>query len=421
MIPEGWRRARLGTVLDGIDAGWSPQCASHPAEPDVWGVLKVSAVTSGRYLDTENKALPEHEIPRPELEVTPGDLLLARANGAIDLVGKTALVRSTRSRLMLSDKLLRLSPKVGTSDAAFLHAVLSFQPIRDSLMNVTGGSHMRNISQSSLRELEVVCPPLGEQKKIAAILSSVDEAIQSTQAVVDQLQVVKKAMMGELLTGGLPGRHKAYRLTEAGRIPEEWGSCQLGQVAVVGNGATPSKARVDYWNGGTIPWLPTGKVNDRKIVSADEFVTSKALQECSIRLLPKGTILIAMIGQGKTRGKVAYLGLDATINQNFAFVQPNKQLRSWFLFAYLEHCYEQIRSTGRGSNQDALNCGIIKSLPVPLPPIGEQERIERTLLAFDERDSVEQGTVAALNAVKSALLSVLLTGEVRVTPAPEAP
>src|SRR5690606_2266409 len=97
--PVGWFEGRLGDLLERIDAGWSPQCEGQPAGEDAWGVLKVSAVSSGRYLESENKALPPNLEPRPEIEVMPGQVLLARASGVIELVGKSVFVRATRPRL----------------------------------------------------------------------------------------------------------------------------------------------------------------------------------------------------------------------------------------------------------------------------------------------------------------------------------
>jgi type I restriction enzyme S subunit len=283
------------------------------------------------------------------------------------------------------------------------------------LMEARGsGSTFPNITSDRLTAQLVALPSLPEQRKIAAILSSVDEAIEGTQAVIDQLQVVKKAMMADLLTRGIPGRHKKFKQTEIGEVPEDWEVVPMGTVATIGNGSTPSKARPDYWDGGTIPWLPTGKVNDYIIRTADSFVTEKALAECPIRLLPRGTVLVAMIGQGKTRGMVAYLDVEATINQNFAYVAPGAAVRSWFLFAFLNHVYGELRGSGRGSNQDALNCGILKAFPVPVPQVDEQEMIARGCFALDERIIREADAVSGLLELKSALMSVLLTGEVRV-------
>ena len=95
---------------------------------------------------------------------------------------------------------------------------------------------------------------------------------------------------------------------------------RIGDVAKVANGSTPSKADDRYWNDGNHPWLPTGKVHDRFIRTADEFITDAALRERKARVFPKGSVLVAMIGQGKTRGAAAIMEIDASVNQNFACI-----------------------------------------------------------------------------------------------------
>jgi type I restriction enzyme S subunit len=259
-------------------------------------------------------------------------------------------------------------------------------------------------------------PPLPEQRKIAAILSSVDDAIEKTQAVIDQVQVVKRGLMQQLLTRGLPGRHTRFKRTDIGEMPEDWGVSALGEIASIGNGTTPSKKQKAYWRDGTIPWLPTSKVNDRIVQSADMYVTEKAIRETPLRVLPMNTLLIAMIGQGKTRGKTAILEIEACVNQNFAYVIPLRQISSRFLFFVLEHQYQALRASGRGSNQDALNCQIIKRFIVPLPTSDEQHRIVQILTAMDECLTFAARSKAGLAVTKSALMSVLLTGELRVKP-----
>lgn len=202
-IPVAWAVLPLGDVLHGIDAGWSPQCLSSSASQGEWGVLKVSAVTSGQYLSSENKALPPSLSPRPDLEVKPNDIVLARANGVLELVGRSVLIRSTPPRLMLSDKLLRLRPKTGLVLGSFLNLILQSESVRSRLLATTGGSHMRNISQQALRELQIALPPLDEQSMIANAIVALDVFLE--QLVDEQVArtSLKTTLLSALLTGEL--------------------------------------------------------------------------------------------------------------------------------------------------------------------------------------------------------------------------
>lgn len=202
-IPVAWAVLPLGDALHGIDAGWSPQCLSSSASQGEWGVLKVSAVTSGQYLSSENKALPPSLSPRPDLEVKPNDIVLARANGVLELVGKSVLIRSTPPRLMLSDKLLRLRPKADLVLGSFLNLVLQSESVRSRLLATTGGSHMRNISQQALRELQIALPTLDEQSMIANAIVALDVFLE--QLVDEQVarNSLKTTLLSALLTGEL--------------------------------------------------------------------------------------------------------------------------------------------------------------------------------------------------------------------------
>jgi type I restriction enzyme S subunit len=227
------------------------------------------------------------------------------------------------------------------------------------------GSVNPYINFSDLAWYEFALPPLDEQRKMVqmlrtthAILASYTYLHSASRNVVRSLQ--KKYFL---------------ELPEGRRV-------RIGDVADVQNGTTPARANPDYWDG-NIPWLPTGKVNDRVIYSADQFITEKALSECSLNIVSSGSTLVAMIGQGQTRGRAARLELDACINQNFGAVTPGKEMESWYLFYYLESSYERLRGWSHGTNQHALNCSLIRDFPIPLPSKERQLEIATELRAAD--------------------------------------
>lgn len=409
MSPEGWQRRRVRDFSERLKR---VNMAGLDLEP-----LSITK-DRGVILQSEKYNKRIATDPRKYVFAEDGDFAfdpMSLYYGAIGRVGGIG-----RGLVSPDYVVFKADPSV---DPDFLHRLLRYPEMHKvyESLSETGNTFgkRRRLYWSIFEDIELELPPRREQTKIAEILASVDRAIEAARAVIEQLQVVKKAMMAELLTRGLPGRHTRFKQTDIGEIPEAWSVRRIGDLATVGNGSTPSKARLEYWESGTVPWLPTGKVNDRVIKVAESFVTDKALRECPIQLLPVGTLLIAMIGQGKTRGKVAYLATAATINQNFAFIRPCEVLHSWFLFLLLDHQYEALRGSGRGSNQGALNCGIIKQFPVPVPPLEEQQQIEKMMLSFETRLEAEEQALQGTLQMKAALMSVLLTGEVRVKSDPE--
>lgn len=178
-------------------------------------------------------------------------------------------------------------------------------------------------------------------------------------------------------------------------------------VARVGNGTTPSRDRLDYWTNGTVPWLASGQVNDYIVREARERITPLALREASLRLLPAGSVVLGMVGQGKTRGMAAYLSIDAVINQNLAGVVPGRELDGRFLHYTFIAAYDFQRNYGRGGNQAALNCAIVGSFPTLLPPRAEQDQIVAYLRAQDAH-------VARFVKAKRDLIALLTEQKLRI-------
>lgn len=167
----GWPLKALGSYVVEASAGWSPKCAGTPRSADKWGVLKVSAVTWGRYQPQENKELPSSLPPRPEIEVRPGDFLISRANTA-ELVARSVVVPAgAPSRLMMSDKIIRFRFN-DEIDPAYVNLVHASPYARKYYADVAGGtsSSMKNVSQGQIRALKIPVPPLAEQRRVVDLI-----------------------------------------------------------------------------------------------------------------------------------------------------------------------------------------------------------------------------------------------------------
>ena len=201
-IPKEWEVESLGANLEGIDGGWSPDCIEQPPPIGDWGVLKVSAVTRGRFLPIESKTLPPHLKPRPEIEVHAGDVILTRSNGVAELVGMTVQVEETRDRLMLSDKLLRIRPRLSRLENDFLAMVMQSEPTRRQIAQVlSGSSGQRNISQAEFKSLAVMVPPLVEQHAIVGTVQSLGREVEHEARTLEKFRLLKTGLMQDLLTG----------------------------------------------------------------------------------------------------------------------------------------------------------------------------------------------------------------------------
>ena len=268
----------------------------------------------------------------------------------------------------------------------------------------------------ALKEKGIPTPPLGEQRNIARTLQRIDDAISLQDEQLRVLTDMKRTTMRTLFTRGLRG--EAQKETEIGPVPESWDVVHLGTLGRIGNGSTPRKATSEYWTGGTYPWLTSAKVYDRNIVEADQFVTEFALAECHLPRIKLGAVLIAITGQGKTLGHCAVLDMEATINQHLAYVDVDNTIaHSSFVRGYLETQYDLFRQVGAGggSTKGALTCAFLRSFPIPLPSVlDEQREIVAILDAIDRKIDLHRRKRAVLDDLFKTLLHKLMTGEIRV-------
>ncbi len=204
-----------------------------------------------------------------------------------------------------------------------------------------------------------------------------------------------------------------YKQTKVGVIPEDWEVLRLKDITKIETGKTPLRKNQLFWNNGTINWITTTEVNQKYIDISSEKITKLALEKLKIKLMPINTIVLAMYGQGKTRGKVALLKIESTINQAFASIKPNEKYCTNFLFNYLDKSYHKIRDLSHGSNQENLNLDIIKFIYIPFPPLKEQEKIAQILSTWDDAIIKQEALIKAKETLKKGLMQKLLSGEVR--------
>jgi type I restriction enzyme, S subunit len=212
-----WPLVQLGDLIEDITAGKSFGASNGPAEEGHWGIIKVSAMTWGKFKPEENKAVPA-ELADPRFEIREGDLLVSRANTA-EYVGASVLVRAVRPKLLLSDKSLRLTPK-SSVHPEWLWYTLQAPAVRGQIRELATGTKdsMRNISQSALRRIQILIPPLDEQRHIVVLLddhlsrldaaqaADIDAAIGELKDSLGAASVRGTLLRQSLLTAAFSGR-----------------------------------------------------------------------------------------------------------------------------------------------------------------------------------------------------------------------
>jgi type I restriction enzyme, S subunit len=202
------------------------------------------------------------------------------------------------------------------------------------------------------------------------------------------------AARGERSSGRSKPREPIPPSGELDELPKGWCWATVDQLAEVGTGATPNRSKAVYYEGGSVPWVTSSVVNAPYVDAASEFVTSAALEQTNLTLYPPGTLLVAMYGEGKTRGKCSELRIAAATNQALAALQADAAFRP-YLKLFLEHNYEATRKVATGGVQPNLNLGLVRAIKVPLPPIAEQHRI---VAEVDRRLSIVREVEAEIGA-----------------------
>jgi type I restriction enzyme S subunit len=310
-------------------------------------------------------------------------------------------------------ELLVLRPKDGV-DPRFLVCVVHAPSFLEyAVAGTTGVQHPRT-SWKHISEFELPAFQPDEQTKIANFLWEVHDAITTNEAAIEVGTDLKRAAMQKLFTKGLRG--EAQKDTEIGPVPESWKVDSLGTHHTVVSGGTPSRSNSLFWTGGTIPWVKTTEVDYCIISETEEHITPQGLENSAAKLLPAGTLLMAMYGQGVTRGKVAILGIEAACNQACAAITAiDDVVRQRYLYHFLTSRYDEVRCLAHGGQQQNLNLEIVRDLPLVHPRTDDEQReIVAVLDAIDRKIDLHKRKRAVLEELFKTLLHKLMTGEIRV-------
>ena len=402
---ENWKEVTLKNCITSIDSGWSPQCESYPANSSEWGVLKTTSVDWSGFNSSFNKKLPLELTPRKEIEVKPLDILVTRA-GPTERVGVVSVVpHSVRSKLMISDKLIRLKSNE-ENNPLFLGISLSSVKCQNQLQSKTSGlaKSQTNISQKILGEVLLKLPSKEEQTKIASFLSAVDEKISQLTKKHELLSQYKQGMMQKLFSQQL--RFKADDGSEFG----EWEEVRLGNLVDLTSGfAFKSDFFSEDGNKLITPknFTTTGKANftDTNTKWTTEISDKKYICRPNDLLV----LLTDLTQSCELLGKPILLSQDdgnVLLNQRIVKIIPNRKLEKPFLLYLLltDDFHELIVSTASGTTVKHSSNKVLQSFHFYLPCIEEQTKIANFLSAIDQKIEVVAQQIEQAKTWKKGLL-----------------
>ena len=456
-LAAGWAMTSLSELLTGIDTGKSFQCDERPPMNEEVGVVKVSAVSWGEYREQESKTCLSGDRFNADYLIRPGDFLFSRAN-TIELVGACVIARQVTLRVMLSDKILRLQFVWDGLKPWLLH-FLGSKAGRLQIEALASGNQesMRNIGQERLGQIMVPLPPRAEQVRIVGkleeLLPELEAGVAELKAARTKLQQYRQSLLkaaaegalsaewrarnppketgAELLARTLRERRARWEVRQLKRfkaqgkpeprdwqskytnrdapdtsqlplLPSGWVYASIGQCFEVSVGATPSRKAADYWGDG-VPWVSSGEVRFNRISTTRETITEQGLANSSTQINPAGSVLLGMIGEGKTRGQVAILDIDAANNQNCAAIWvPETEVPPEFIYYWLWSRYDETRRGSSGNNQPALNKSLVEAMPMPLAPVAEMREVVEQLSVQLSGIEVQEREIAHLLRLAAA-------------------
>lgn len=311
-------------------------------------------------------------------------------------------------------------------DKKYLHYLLRSKCYADEFRRLSGGIRIGqwDLPKVGFETTYVAVPPKAEQTAIAEAiyvqLNKVDTLITNVQTQIEKLKAYKQSLITEVVTKGLDPSvpMKASGVEWIGNIPAHWGTPKISMIAAVYSGATPDRTYPEYWNG-SISWLKTGELQNNEIYESEEYITEAGLKHSSVQLYEPNTILVAMYGQGKTRGMTALLRIQSTTNQACAGIVVTSALISYeFLWKALIGAYNGLRELAVGSGQPNLNQALIRDFRIPLPPMQEQEKIceflAKRIPQIDRLISIKQSKIEKLEQYKRSLIYEYVTGKKEV-------
>ena len=417
------------------------------------GVTGLAAATPGEYplvaTGAERRSAQTYQFDTPAVCIP-----LVSSTGH----GKKTLnyVHFQDGKFALGTILAALIPKDKKAlDARYLHTYLQMNKDRVLVPLMRGAANV-SLSVSAISDINIPVPSLAEQKKALAKLDSMSgehaELLLETDKQLEllkqlRLQILQDAIEGKLTADWrkknpalITGENHASKLlekikseksrliqqgklkkekplppiTEAKKpfpLPEGWVWCRLdGDIAHVSTGATPLTSHKEYYDGRTLNWVTSSATNDLFIRSSEKLITEKALRETNCKIFPVGTLIIAMYGQGKTRGQISELNISAATNQACAALELyyyNETLKRYLKVFFLQQ-YDKLRALAFGGLQPNLNLTKIGETMIPLPPYEEQKRILVGVdNAMNRLDGLEKQCTERQSQSKMLMQSVL--------------
>ncbi len=350
-------------------------------------------------------SLSKEEIRR--FEVRKNDVFFTRTSETPEEVGLSAVLLEDIQDCVFSGFVLRGRPKNDRLVGEYCKYCFSTKHVREEIIKNCTYTTRALTNGKVLSAIEIPVPLKEEQAEIAVVLSTFEQYIDDLAELIEKKKGIRDGALEDLISGktritGFSSERKEYSINDITR-------------AVI-TGGTPSTAHEEYY-GGDIPWLASTEIHQKRITKPTTYITELGLNNSSAKIAPENSVLIALAGQGKTRGTAAYLTKPMALNQSLAALVTNEKCNSEFLYYLIESMYLPLRELSSGDGgRGGLNKKLIKGFLVTIPiDVNEQTAIANTLLAMDKEITDLEREREKIIQIREGAMDDLLTGRVRLT------
>ena len=362
--------------------------ASKTPQSGTVAVVRAGNIVDGELTNDDLVYVPASRVAEKQW-LKKGDVLIATSSGSLDVVGKAARVRRDEQLAFGAFcKVLRPTPRV---DAGYFAHYFQTTPYRRHVERVAEGANINNLRNDDLANIQISLPPKEEQRRIAAVLDAADALRAKRRQTIAMLNELTQSIFHDMFGDGTSGH-----------------TAKLGDVVPTTSGGTPSRSRADFFEG-HIPWVKSGELGSESVTATEEVITEEALSSSSAKLMPPGTVLVAMYGA--TVGAVALLEIEAATNQAVCCLTPTETVSGTYLLGFLRSRKRDLIRRAAGGAQPNISQTIIRGLDIPLVPVDDQREYARRIAAVERlRDSI-RCSAAELDTLFAALQQRAFRGE----------
>lgn len=408
-LPSGWKRVAIGDVCS-FGGGKTPR----KSDTEYWG----GEIPWASPKDFNSISLSDTEDHLSEKGVQDNSINLYE-EGDIAMVVRSGVLRHTlpiarlETQMAVNQDVKVLQPDTTKITSEYLLSILTYEANRIRASCAKTGTTVESIETRFLNAYKIPLPPLAEQRRIADILSTVDEQIQQTDEMIRGLGELKSGLLQDAFQSNF-GKYSEIKSTPMGRFPERWPVRRIADVSTVVDGSTfPSDHQGK--SKGELPFIKVSDTNDyhKYVTGAKNWIDRELLSEINVNVQRPGTVILPKRGAAILTNKRRILSQESIIDNNQIGVYPT-EIDGSYLYHYL--CTVDMERFVQTGAVKSINKSTVTGLKIPVPPEEEQERIGEILDTVDSNQAKERETKFKLKQVKRGLMQDLLTGNVRVDP-----